>query len=194
MNKDTRLQLCYDAGNRWLNLLATVADAHGPDPVERLRDTTRLAEWLHHEMDTDADLPVTEADLAFARTVRDTLRSLATSAIDGEAPDSDAVAEADRVWHGYQAPQLFVADKRLSYTAPTSVSAAMACVVREAVTCLAGGGHEKLRRCAEPDCRAIFLDPTGRRRWCPSGRCGVKARVRAHRERAKAVRPVAKAR
>ena len=32
----------------------------------------------------------------------------------------------------------------------------------------------------------IFLDETGRRRWCADERCGVKLRVRAHRARQKA--------
>ncbi|WP_374102027.1 CGNR zinc finger domain-containing protein [Arthrobacter sp. ISL-5] len=33
------------------------------------------------------------------------------------------------------------------------------------------------------DCRWVFLDPSKRRRWCPSPACASRGRVRAHRAR-----------
>ncbi|WP_367187380.1 CGNR zinc finger domain-containing protein [Microbacterium sp.] len=35
--------------------------------------------------------------------------------------------------------------------------------------------------CDEVDCRWVFLDPSGRRRWCPAPACASRGRVRAHR-------------
>ena len=43
----------------------------------------------------------------------------------------------------------------------------------------------RLKRCAEESCRRVFYDATRSRtrRWCDSGTCGNRARVRRHRSR-----------
>lgn len=43
----------------------------------------------------------------------------------------------------------------------------------------------RLKRCADERCRRAFVDDTRSRtrRWCDSGTCGNRARVRRHRER-----------
>lgn len=183
VSNDTRREFRYAAGEPWLNLLGTVADRLGPDPVERLWDTSRLAEWLHHELGSDPELPVSEADLDHARRIREVLRSLALSAVTHSEPDPQAVAAANRSLAQYSPPTAYIAGGQLRFTAPDSVPQAMAWLVRQGITTLTTDTVAKLRTCAEPDCGAIFLDPIGRRRWCPSGRCGVKTRVRAHRQR-----------
>ena len=46
---------------------------------------------------------------------------------------------------------------------------------------------DRLKLCDNPDCRRAFFDRTRSRtrRWCDSGTCGNRARVRRHRERAR---------
>ena len=43
----------------------------------------------------------------------------------------------------------------------------------------------RLKRCADGACRRVFYDETRSRtrRWCDSGTCGNRARVRRHRSR-----------
>ena len=43
----------------------------------------------------------------------------------------------------------------------------------------------RLKRCADESCRRVFYDATRSRtrRWCDSGSCGNRARVRRHRSR-----------
>ena len=43
----------------------------------------------------------------------------------------------------------------------------------------------RLKRCADETCRRAFVDDTRSRtrRWCDSGTCGNRARVRRHRAR-----------
>ena len=43
-----------------------------------------------------------------------------------------------------------------------------------------------MRRATTPTCRMVFHDEsrTNNRRWCSMERCGNRAKVRAHRERA----------
>jgi predicted RNA-binding Zn ribbon-like protein len=46
---------------------------------------------------------------------------------------------------------------------------------------------DRLRICANDDCRWVFKDesPGGRRKWCDMRTCGNRAKVARHRERAK---------
>ena len=183
MGYEDRREFRRTAGAHWLNLLATVGFVRGPDPVERMWDAARLSEWLRLELGTAPDMPVGHEDLAYVHRFRESLRALAYATIEGAEPDPADVAVADDALSAYEPPRLYVADGRLRRTRPTSVRQAMGWLARHAVTTLIEGDKKTLRICAEPDCGSIFLDPGGRRRWCPNGSCGVKARVRAHRER-----------
>jgi predicted RNA-binding Zn ribbon-like protein len=66
------------------------------------------------------------------------------------------------------------------------VSEALARLARQSIDDLTGPTRGRLRACGDDTCAGIFLDDTGRRRWCADERCGVRARVRAHRARQKA--------
>jgi predicted RNA-binding Zn ribbon-like protein len=52
---------------------------------------------------------------------------------------------------------------------------------------LADHAPDRLRICANPTCRWVFVDrsPTGHRRWCDMRTCGNQAKVARHRARAK---------
>lgn len=53
---------------------------------------------------------------------------------------------------------------------------------------LADDAPQRLRICANDNCRWVFVDhsPTGRRRWCDMRTCGNQAKVARHRARSKA--------
>ena len=63
------------------------------------------------------------------------------------------------------------------------VDAALTLIVEETVDALSSERAADLRECEESGCGEIFVDTTGRRRWCSSLTCGTRARVRAHRAR-----------
>jgi predicted RNA-binding Zn ribbon-like protein len=186
MGNDLRREFNWIAGRPWLNFVGTRADRFGDDPFERLWDTDRLAEWLHHETGTARDLAVSESDLERARELREHLRALSDAVLDEVPPPRAAVTAVNRALEAYVPPRALVKDEKLRRSAPDSVRAALGSLALEALHMLAAEETAQLQRCAAPDCRGLFLDPTGRRRWCPTGRCGVKLRVRAHRERARA--------
>jgi predicted RNA-binding Zn ribbon-like protein len=68
---------------------------------------------------------------------------------------------------------------------PTDVDQALARIVTELVADLTGSRRGQIGFCGDDACSGFFLDPTGRRRWCSSERCGTRMRVRAHRARAR---------
>ena len=54
---------------------------------------------------------------------------------------------------------------------------------------LAGPDIEKVKGCARPECSRLYVDSSRaqNRHWCGMGTCGNKAKVRAFRERQRAV-------
>lgn len=175
-------ELRFDAGAGWLDLLATVGSAYGDAPVERLRGPAQLARYLdHHGLLPPVEL--TAADVADAVRLRAVLRPLALAAVDGTPGDPAQLAalqpwlDQDRQLHAE------LRDGRPAVRPPATVAAALGRLARQALEHLAGPERAHLGTCAAHDCRMAFLDTAGRRRWCAPERCGVRARVRAHRAR-----------
>jgi predicted RNA-binding Zn ribbon-like protein len=65
------------------------------------------------------------------------------------------------------------------------VDGAMARLAESIARELIQGVRERLRICANEQCRWVFLDTsrTGRRKWCSMSTCGNRAKVARHRER-----------
>ncbi|MFI5897355.1 CGNR zinc finger domain-containing protein [Actinoplanes sp. NPDC051513] len=76
--------------------------------------------------------------------------------------------------------------RALRLAPPAEVSVALAWLARQAAADLTGPTRQRLHACGDDACSGIFIDHTGRRRWCSDERCGVRARVRAQRARARA--------
>jgi len=168
----------YDTGAPWLDLLATRGHAYGAEPIERMRDVAMLREWLDHQHLTPVE-ELTDAHVARARDLRETLRPLVLAVLDGRPPD---VAPLQPWLYRDEPLRAVVRDGRPAAAPPSTLDAALARLARQAVEQLPDA---PLAACADTDCRLAYLDPGGRRRWCAPERCGVKARVRAHRARAR---------
>jgi predicted RNA-binding Zn ribbon-like protein len=201
----TGLDFRFDGGATWLDLLATRGRSFGARPVERLTSPARLAEWLARCQLTPSE-PPSAADLTHARELRETLRSLALAAVSGTPAHTDAVADAARGvavadaarWAAVAdavadaarwaagASRLRLVGGQLRREPPVTTDEALARIARQALEQHTGVERDQLVSCAEQDCRWVFLDPTGRRRWCPSPACASRGRVRALRARRKA--------
>lgn len=174
--------LRLDAGAAWLDLLASVGNAYGTDPVERLTGPPVVQRWLDHHGLAAEVLP-TDADVTNARALRETLRPLVLAVLD-DAPVPAAQLEALQRWLDADVPLRAVERAgRPAPARPPTPAVALARVARQALEHLGGPQAEHLHACDDDDCRMAFLDPVGRRRWCAPDRCGVRARVRAHRAR-----------
>ena len=172
----------YVAGTAWLNLLATLGHAYGEVSIERLADVDALRAWLDHERLTPV-AAVTEADVDQVKAFRETLRPLVLAVLDGRTPEVAPL----QAWLDADEPlRVVVRDGRPAAAPPSTIAAALARLARQAVEQLPDAA---LRACADDECRMAYLDPGGRRRWCAPETCGVKARVRAHRARARVSPP-----
>jgi predicted RNA-binding Zn ribbon-like protein len=172
----------FDCGAVWLNLLATKGRSFGSKPVERLATPQLLAVWLGRCELAPAQ-PVGDDDLRQARQLRETLRALALAAVDERPPPSDAAADLAAFLTEHDRPVRLTARDRLRQDPPGTTATALARIARQAVEQLTTADRLALKVCPEDDCRGVFIDPPGRRRWCPSPACASRGRVRALRAR-----------
>lgn len=170
----------FDCGATWLNLLATRGRTFGARPVERMATAADLATWLER-CELSPIRPPGEDDLRRARWLRETLRELALATIDGRRPAPEAVAGLAEFLA--DDPIRLTADDRLRREQPATAGRALARIARQAADHLTGVDRLALKSCPEHDCRGVFTDPPGRRRWCPSPACASRGRVRALRAR-----------
>lgn len=175
-------------GAAWLDLLATLSNRYKPQSMtEYLLDPGALRAWLA-EHDLQPTGAVTDSDLARTRELREALHRAALAVLASCGPAAsdarlmDAALEADRPLRVRRTVDA------LRVARPVSVDEALARLTRQAVTDLAGPQRASLRACGDDTCAGVFLDPTGRRRWCSDELCGVRVRVREHRARARAAR------
>ncbi|MET0134308.1 MAG: CGNR zinc finger domain-containing protein [Kibdelosporangium sp.] len=167
-----------DSGATWLDLVASLGSAYGPAPEERLTDTGLLRDWLASE-NLQPEAAPTGADLAHARVLREALRGLALAAVRSEPwPDKD-IAFVNEILA--EDRPLVLESGRLQR--PRTTREALTRITRQAVEDLTGPAAANLHQCGDSVCGLLFLDPSGRRKWCVAEICGVRNRVRAHRRR-----------
>ncbi|MEV5198658.1 CGNR zinc finger domain-containing protein [Streptomyces sp. NPDC053720] len=171
----------FDCGATWLNLLATRGRTFSSHPIERLDSAERLAEWLGVSELAPHRAP-THADLERTWRLRECLRVLALATTQDRTPPDEAVAELGDFLAADDPVKLTGGD-RLRRSSPTTVGEALVRIARQAADHLTGTDRAGLKVCPEDDCRGVFTDPAGRRRWCPSPSCASRGRVRAHRAR-----------
>ena len=173
----------FDCGAPWLNLLATRGRHFGSNPVERMPTRERLADWLA-QVGLTPLARVTDTDLDAAHRLREAVRELALGAVDDVPPRADQVAALSAFFKSE--PLHLAALDRLHRSAPPTTADALGRLATQAADWLTGPLREDLRICPEQDCRGVFFDPGGRRRWCPAPACASRGRVRALRERRRA--------
>lgn len=177
-----RMALRFDLGATWLNLLATRGTHFGEHPVERIPTVERLTEWFERAELSPAR-KLSNRDLQRTWELRELLRPVALATADGDEPKTTDVSALDRFLQTHPAPIRLALTDRLTRERPKTASEALGRIARQAVDHLTGPEREFLSACPEHDCRGVFSDPSGRRRWCPNPACASRGRVRALRAR-----------
>jgi predicted RNA-binding Zn ribbon-like protein len=75
------------------------------------------------------------------------------------------------------------ASGELLWRAAEPVPAMLAVLARDALDLATSAAITRVRNCANPECRVLFLDTSrpGQRRWCSMNTCGNLAKKRALR-------------
>lgn len=195
---DTASTVKLLAGRACLDFVNTVDWRASDAPVELLGTYGDLLAWSRHAgllpsseaaaLRREAKRrPVVAAEVLMrARALREAIHALATGSAGrgaaleilntelARAPARSRVAPGQGGYGWAAAPDPPPADRVLW---PVAWSAA---------SLLTGGEAPRVKRCEGPGCGWVFLDESGRRRWCAMADCGNRAKARRHYGRAKA--------
>jgi predicted RNA-binding Zn ribbon-like protein len=177
------LRFHWKGGRLCLDFVATVGERWRRS-FERLIEPGDLGRWLCDSGFLSEAPPVSSAQLAAARALREVINRLARPGVEPQPGDRENL---NRWAAGAPlAPQL-THDGRRVWTADRPVEAMLATIARDAVDLLSGPLTGRIRECAAPDCALLFVDTSrpGQRRWCSTEACGNRVRTRSYRERRK---------
>lgn len=164
------------AGHPVLDFVNTVAwRTDESRRAERVPDTAAWTRWVAAAGLVATSLP----DEASLRGLREALTATLDALVDGTAPPAHA-------WDVLrQAALVAREDAALPRTfplrpVPATIAGELALLAEELLG--DAGALARVRRCAGPGCGWFFLDRSrnGVRRWCSSGDCGNRDRVRRH--------------
>jgi predicted RNA-binding Zn ribbon-like protein len=168
---------------------------------DHLTDIPVAVQWLqehallHREMvgpllerfgaDPD-DSPV----LQRVRRVREAMRELLDATVERRPPESSALREVNRALRAPYMIELVPAPDGVSLDhrhEGDPINGALARLSEAVARELTQGDPDRLRICANDECRWVFRDysPAGRRKWCDMSTCGNRAKAARHRERQK---------
>ena len=175
---------------------------HGK-PVDSVPDSDALLGWLRAQRllssrgyATEAARLRRDADEAERRVgrfqhLRGLLHAIAEDVTASGDPTSEQLRDLNHVLrHGvhYHQVERDPSGTRYAYAqVGDRLDQARATIAGSLAQFLADEAPSRLRVCANPGCRYLFIDrsPTGRRRWCDMRTCGNQAKVARHRARAR---------
>lgn len=178
----------FHRGSPALDFAGTVRQRAGT-PEERLTDRAAFARWLREAELIERGAQPTEAELADARELRESIARAGLALARGDSParaDLTAIDEAAR-WCALATPALDPRTLARRWRGDAPVRAALGRIAADAIDVFATR-RDALVRCELPSCGALLLSQSRgpARRWCSMETCGNVAKVAAHRARARA--------
>jgi predicted RNA-binding Zn ribbon-like protein len=175
----------FDSGSLALDFAYT--GAMGSDSQwESLFTPQDLAAWLTSRFE-EAEGTVADWDLVDAKALREAIARCATNVSSGGVPAGDDVDVINLFAATPDIPPVLAGGSRQAGRSRARVGQALSAMAREAVELLSADERARIRECAANDCTIVFYDESrsSNRRWCSMQRCGNRAKVRAHRSKAK---------
>jgi len=168
--------------------------------VDNVPDLASALRWLHdhdllHRETLQALLPrrrppADSQPVALRRIVRlrAALRELLDATVERRLPSAGALAEVNRALRTKYVQELVPAPNGVSLDhrhEGDPVAGALARLADAVAREVTADDAERLRICANDECRWVFKDdsPGGRRKWCSMAVCGNRAKVARHRQR-----------
>jgi len=173
------------------------------EPVDNLVDVATAVRWLeehallHRESastiiaDAESDGSTAERVMSRIRRVRAALRDLLDASVEARPPAAGALRDVNRTLRAPYIYELVPAADGVSLDhrhEGDPISGALARLSEAIARELTQADKDRLRVCANEECRWVFRDnsPAGRRKWCDMSTCGNRAKAARHRERQKA--------
>ncbi len=184
---DALREFRFNSGRLCLDLSATIR-RRASEPQDILGTPGAVARWLRNAGLVQAPWDLSSSRESALLNLREVIWRLADAAVAGRPPPLDAVADLNEAAsHPLAVPQLDAQSGGILFIADDPFRTALATIARDAIELLGGPLKAKIKACAQPDCRMLFLDASrsGRRRWCSMDRCGSRAKGETFRHRHK---------
>ncbi|HVN76522.1 MAG TPA: ABATE domain-containing protein [Thermoanaerobaculaceae bacterium] len=130
------------------------------------------------------------ADRGRLRSLRAVLRRIVDASLAGAVPAARDVGALNRALGACPAVRRLRRGGRARWVlewvaVPGGIERALGAVAASFAGVLAAGEPDRIRVCANPDCRWVFFDGSRNRtrRWCEAGVCGSLVKVRRFRAR-----------
>ena len=164
----------------------TVELDEGPEDDE-LTDPDTLVAWFAERGLCKPGARATQAELERAIVVREGLRAVLDGHNGGE-PDPDAVAALEAATDHASLRASFTGERPELTPVCGGIDAGLARLLAAVTTAAADGSWQRLKACADEECRWAFYDHSRNRsgRWCSMATCGNQQKARTYRERARA--------
>jgi predicted RNA-binding Zn ribbon-like protein len=179
---DVVTQFSSGNGAAWLDLLAQLGGRYRERQVDAIDNPAALREWLL-DYGQEPTNDISAADVERFQVVREALHRTTVAVMGGDRAEPADVRLLTRALQADRPLGIRLDDGGICVVRPASAGEALARLVRDAVRDLSGPQRAHLRPCGDDTCSGVFVDYTGRRRWCSDERCGNRLRVRAHRAR-----------
>ncbi|HEY7023946.1 MAG TPA: CGNR zinc finger domain-containing protein [Candidatus Limnocylindrales bacterium] len=171
-------------------------------PHDELTSATVAVQWfqqhslLHSDMaaalnaEVAGDQAAAERLLQRVQKTRSALRELLDAAVEKRPPSDSALREVNRALRAPYVYELVPAADGVSLDHRHDgdpINGALSRLSEAVARELTQDDKERLRVCANDECRWVFRDnsPAGRRKWCDMSSCGNRAKAARHRERQK---------
>ena len=177
----------FDSGSFALDFAYT--GAMGGNPAwDRLHAPDDLTAWLHDHFPVVIGT-ARSRDLFDAISLRDAIGRMAVAAAHGEPLRTSDIDLVNLYAATPDIPPVLAGGSRQAGRSVQTVAQALSTIARDAVDLFDPANAGRIRECSGSDCSIVYLDTSraATRRWCSMQRCGNRAKVRAHRARARQV-------
>ncbi|TDZ98103.1 CGNR zinc finger domain-containing protein [Mycobacteroides salmoniphilum] len=157
---------------------ATVFDRAGV-ATERLTDPGRLELWLRANGLDFSDVAVTEADLATAKELRESIHRAGAAVADGGTIRSAAARTLNAFSRDGHALRLL--ENGEATWRGASITDALSVIAADAIETLGGPDRDRVKACSDEHCHGLYVDTSraNNRRWCNMNTCGNRAKKAA---------------
>jgi len=167
-------------------LAATLGDRGKPEALERIPDLETLARWCVEGRFLPSPPKISVPDLNSVRLLREAIYRAACAVRQSCKPLPEDVTTIN-AWaaRGALVPELTSDGRSADWKSERTLSPVLGTIARDAIDMLTRTPPARIKLCADPTCRALFVDESrpGKRRWCSMNFCGNRAKSRTFARR-----------
>ena len=165
---------------------ATLGDRGASQPLERVPDPETLARWCVEGRFLPAPPKISAQELTSMRLLREAIYRAACAVRQSRKPLPEDGATIN-AWsaRGALGPELTPDGRSADWKNERKLSPVLGTIARDAIDMLTSTSSLRIKLCADPSCRALFVDESrpGKRRWCSMNFCGNRAKSRTFARR-----------